>query len=563
MRQADLFATPKMQMNESLDLMAWNLATYGSRYDHWVVAYSGGKDSSATVTITLWLVGLAWQLQDGQDPGYEVSDEVRQALLELTLPRSITVLYADTRAELPPLHLAAMGLGEEIDALGQEWREEGHPTRLAFQVVRAPLDKRFLVYVLGRGVPPPNNNTMRWCTRQIKIDPMARAIEQIAIGLGYGRMSPRKRGQVSDHQEQLAAALSEADGPFETDEAQAEIYRGFDQDLLEEDPIWSNYSAQAAQYRRLLGRTFTPKRPRGLPKGESIPSDEITFQRRMHEGEQAVARAQLPACELAIKNREKELLPRPRKLLVLTGVRRGESAIREARIVASCTTDKAECGQGWFQRDLPWAVSDTYAPLDHFRICHVWQWLWTWAPQWQYGGWSTWLIAEAYGGRDGDEAAEVGARTGCNGCPLATDEQAAMRRVVAMPAWAYLAPLLGLWALYWSMREPQHRLRKADREALKGGGWAKNAQRMGPLTLEARWHFLTVILGMQEEINKAAQSQGRPLIDLLDAEEEARIRELIASRVWPDGWSGDEPRADVLLPAVYADGSVQPLLFEL
>jgi DNA sulfur modification protein DndC len=45
------------------------------------------------------------------------------------------------------------------------------------EVVRAPLDKRFMVYILGRGVPPPNNNTLRWCTRQIKIDPMQAALE--------------------------------------------------------------------------------------------------------------------------------------------------------------------------------------------------------------------------------------------------------------------------------------------------------------------------------------------------------------------------------------------------
>jgi DNA sulfur modification protein DndC len=44
----------------------------------------------------------------------------------------------------------------------------------------APLDKRFLVYILGRGVPPPNNNTLRWCTRQIKVDPMAAELSERA-----------------------------------------------------------------------------------------------------------------------------------------------------------------------------------------------------------------------------------------------------------------------------------------------------------------------------------------------------------------------------------------------
>jgi ATP-dependent helicase/nuclease subunit B len=34
---------------------------------------------------------------------------------------------------------------------------------------------------------------------------------------------------------------------------------------------------------------------------------------------------------------------------------------------------------------------------------------------------------------------------------------------------------------------------------------------------------------------------------ILDAEEESRIRELIAAGTWPHGWDGDEPRADELL----------------
>lgn len=62
------------------------------------------------------------------------------------------------------------------------------------------------------------------------------------------------------------------------------------------------------------------------------------------------------------------------------------------------------------------------------------------------------------------------------------------------------------------------------------------------------------------QINEAARATGRPLIDMLNAEEEARIRELIAAGQWPDGWDGDEAIGDELLDKVFADGSVQPLL---
>jgi DNA sulfur modification protein DndC len=136
----------------------------------------------------------------------------------------------------------------------------------------APLDKRMWVYILGRGVPPPNNNTLRYCTRQIKIEPMA-------------------------------------------------------------------------------------------------------------DGGPAAGRA------------------RGRKVLVLTGVRLGESAARDNRIALACTTSGAECGQGWFPPELEGGRADTLAPIVHWRVCHVWEWLNTGPRTAEFGDWSTRLLAEAYGGR--------------------------------------------------------------------------------------------------------------------------------------------------------------------
>ena len=115
--------------------------------------------------------------------------------------------------------------------------------------------------------------------------------------------------------------------------------------------------------------------------------------------------------------------------------------------------------------------------------------------------------------------------------------------------------------MWRELREPQHRLRKAGAERLKDGTIAKNPQRMGPITLEARAMGLERVLGIQEEVNVAARELRRPQISLIDREEEARIRELIAAETWPDGWDGDEPTADTILPVVYQNGAVQPLLF--
>lgn len=402
--QLDIFAAgaQRLQMTESIELTIQSMQAYGPSHDHWGLAWSGGKDSSATLSLIVWL------LEAGK----------------IQAPKSLTVFYADTRQELPPLAIAARHIMDELEERG-----------IRVEIVTAPMDKRFMVYILGRGVPPPNNNTLRWCTRQIKIDPMEQALRD---------------------------RIDELDG----------------------------------------------------------------------------------------------------NILMITGVRQGESAIRDRRIEMSCGKDGAECGQGWYQQVLPNARGlrgrlATLAPLLHWRVCHVWEWLKHWAPTAQFGDWSTATIADAYGG---DEAEEINARTGCIGCPLASEEKA-LETVLRNPRWAYLAPLKGLKPLWRELREPQHRLRKPGFEILKDGSRAANPQRMGPLTFPARLMGLERVLAIQAECNAAADRLGAARIDLINAEEEARIRELIAAETWPNGWDGDEPTADTPMDTINADGSVQPLLF--
>jgi len=247
---------------------------------------------------------------------------------------------------------------------------------------------------------------------------------------------------------------------------------------------------------------------------------------------------------------------------MITGVRMGESAVRDDRIVMSCSKDGAECGQGWYQQVLPEAKGirgrlATLAPLLHWRVCIIWDWLKVFAPEPAFGAWPTAILADAYGG---DDAEEINARTGCICCPLASKDSALLA-IIAMPQWAYLAPLLELRALYHWLRQPAQRLRKAGAEKLKSGGIAKNPQRMGPVTLDARLHALGVVLDVQARVNAEADRLGRPRVDILNAEEEVRIRELVAAKTWPDGWTGDEPLATVWLDRVNQDGSVEPILF--
>src|SRR5690348_2388601 len=91
----------RMTFAAAMDLTAASLQGYGSRYMHWSIAFSGGKDSSATVTIVAHLIATG----------------------AIPTPESLPVLYADTRMELPPLQISALHMLEVL-------RERGIKTQI-------------------------------------------------------------------------------------------------------------------------------------------------------------------------------------------------------------------------------------------------------------------------------------------------------------------------------------------------------------------------------------------------------------------------------------------------
>lgn len=380
--QPSFFDDMRLTLDDAISLSVASLAEYGQRYRHWAIAYSGGKDSSATGAF------VAWAIRAGRVPA----------------PESLTVLYADTRMELPPLQRTAMRLLDDLAA-------DGFDT----QVVLPKMDDRYFVYMLGRGVPPPKTR-FRWCTPQLKIEPMHAALATL----------------------------------------------------------------------------------------------------RQRTGE---------------------------KLLMLTGVRLGESAARDQRIALSCSKDSGECGQGWFQVATPESVADTLAPLLHWRLCHIYDWLYF---ENERHGYDVTGIAAIYGEED--------VRTGCVGCNLASRDTA-LERLLRREEWQHLTPLLELKPLYAELTLPQHRLRKAEAERRQDGEWSINAQRLGPLTMDARRMALARILDIQD----------RAGVDLINGEEHARILELIDAGTWPNKWTGDEITGDVLIDAVtvtpFGELVTQPILF--
>ena len=133
--------------------------------------------------------------------------------------------------------------------------------------------------------------------------------------------------------------------------------------------------------------------------------------------------------------------------------------------------------------------------------------------------------------------------------------------VIQIPEWKYLEPLKELKPIYREMKLPQYRHRKAGGQRRKDGSLAKNQQRMGPLTLDAREYFLEKVIDIQNRVNSEAVRIKRPKIDILNSREVRRIKKLIAEKVYPNGWDGSEPEASEPLDKMYSDGSIMKRLF--
>jgi len=111
-------------------------------YNRWYVMYSGGKDSTAALVLTL------------------------EALKDTDA--SVEVLYCDTQLEIPTLYQFAQ---EFIGFLA---------TRGVKTTVLTPdPEESFWVLVIGKGYPMPHNG-FRWCTARLKVRPVERYMETVA-----------------------------------------------------------------------------------------------------------------------------------------------------------------------------------------------------------------------------------------------------------------------------------------------------------------------------------------------------------------------------------------------
>jgi DNA sulfur modification protein DndC len=380
-KQIQLYEASRMTLDEAIAESIASLQEYATRYSHWVATFSGGKDSTALV------IFLAWVIKTGL----------------VQAPKSFTALYSDTGMELHPLWLGAMQTLKALEA-------DGFNT----QVVRADLDNRFWVCILGRGLPPPNNGR-RWCTRVLKGTPMMSAIN-------------------------------------------------------------------------------------------SLPHKDDT--------------------------------------LTLTGVRLGESRSRDERISASCDKDSGECGQGWFQSQANLLDIPSLAPLVHWRVCNVFDWLYFEKAK---HGYDASGVLAVYGEDD--------IRTGCYKCELVAKDKS-LEKVSKMPDWKHLGELEELEQVYDWLNLHSNRLIMPPRKTKNGKKFIQKVGTIGPIKIEARQKGLEWVLDIQ---------RGAGIV-MISPEEEARIRQMWTENIWPKGWTGEEPQAGELnaLYKVSRDGlsiTIQDQLF--
>lgn len=127
----------------------------------WIIGFSGGKDSTALLT-------LVW----------EALLRIRQMPIPFQLKRPVFVVCNNTLVENPIIVEYTERILSKIDLAA---REQDLPIFVRRTIPR--LEDSFWVNIIGKGYPVPNN-AFRWCTDKLKIKPTSRFISEQVIENG-------------------------------------------------------------------------------------------------------------------------------------------------------------------------------------------------------------------------------------------------------------------------------------------------------------------------------------------------------------------------------------------
>lgn len=135
------------------------LQTYISDHRPWVIAYSGGKDS----TLVLQLV-------------YEMLIELRRTSYSPLKP--VYVITSDTGVEPPNI---ALYLSDNLNKISKHASLDQIPMHVS--LVKPDPGNSFWSNLIGRGYPSPTR-WFRWCTRKMKVVPSRVEIDKISSQYG-------------------------------------------------------------------------------------------------------------------------------------------------------------------------------------------------------------------------------------------------------------------------------------------------------------------------------------------------------------------------------------------
>lgn len=176
-QQIELFVPDQVPERPNVAKVYKQIQEVYLKYPHpWVIGYSGGKDSTATLQLVWYALA-------------QLPPEQRQ--------KPVYVISSDTLVETP---LIVNYIDETLDRINRCATEVGMPFQA--QKLTPRLDDTFWVNLIGRGYPAPNS-IFRWCTDRLKISPSNRFIlskvaehGEVILVLGSRRGESTTRDQV-------------------------------------------------------------------------------------------------------------------------------------------------------------------------------------------------------------------------------------------------------------------------------------------------------------------------------------------------------------------------------
>lgn len=114
----------------------------------WIVAFSGGKDSTALLKLF-----------------------VAAAMRKRSRQLRVNVIYCDTGVE-------NVAIDQYVKSTFQRLESDAGLAALGFRfnILKAEVPNRFFVKIVGRGYPPPTS-FFRWCTKELRIKPVEQFIK--------------------------------------------------------------------------------------------------------------------------------------------------------------------------------------------------------------------------------------------------------------------------------------------------------------------------------------------------------------------------------------------------